>query len=131
MSIINTAEVQRLKKIKLDKAGGTLTGPLYLSGDPTNEFEAVNKGILDQEVTRIDNTISTLNGALNISRFEFSTPSSEWVVQHNMGTTRFNEKLLDVNERAFFAGVEVVDANTFKVHLSGMVVGAVEVSFGY
>jgi len=130
MSIINTAEIQKLKKAKLDKKGGTLTGSLYLQGDPTDNFEAVNKGYLDTEVNRIETTVSTINGAFNISRFDFNTPSSVWVVQHNMGTTRFSEKLLDSNNRPFFAGIEIIDENTFRVHLSELTTGAVEVSFG-
>jgi len=131
MSIINTAEIQKLKKAKLDKKGGTVTGPLYLQGNPTDNFEAVNKGYLDTEVSRIDQSIATANGAFNISRFEFSTPSSVWVVNHNMGTTRFSEKLLDINNRPFYAGVEIVDENSFRVHLTEMITGAVEVSFGF
>lgn len=144
MSIINTAEIQKLKKTKLDKKGGSMTGPLYLQGDPVENFEAVNKGYLDTEVnridlvvtsnsddvSRIDQNLAVATGAFNISRFEFTVPSSEWIVEHNMGTTRFSEKLLDKNNRSFFASIEVIDNNSFKVYLSEMMTGAVEVSFG-
>lgn len=131
MSIINTAEIQKLKKSKLNKGGGSLSGPLYLQGDPLDNFEAVNKGYLDDNVSRIDVSIENINHTFNISRFEFNVPSSEWVVEHNMGTTRFNEKLLDKNNRPFFANVEIIDNNIFKVILSEMITGSVEVSFGF
>ncbi len=138
MSIINTAEIQKLKKSKLDKKGGSLNGPLYLSRDAVDELEAVNKGYVDHSVVRIDQTINVIDSSVdkisstfNISVFEFNVPSSEWLVVHNMGTTRFNEKLLDKNHIPFFASVEIIDDNSFKVYLSEMQTGRVEVSFGY
>jgi hypothetical protein len=45
--VATTALVATTAQLKLDKAGGTMTGPLTLSADPTAAFGAVTKGYVD------------------------------------------------------------------------------------
>jgi hypothetical protein len=47
MSIINTADIGKLKKNKVALAGGTMTGVLVLSGDPTLNLHASTKQYVD------------------------------------------------------------------------------------
>lgn len=46
----------------LPLAGGTLTGPLTLSGDPTNTLHAVSKRYIDGIVGGINDILDSLNG---------------------------------------------------------------------
>lgn len=50
---------------KLDLAGGEMTGPLILHGDPNSDFAAVTKRYMDQAVTGIQDTLTTMGTAID------------------------------------------------------------------
>jgi hypothetical protein len=53
---------------KLNLSGGSMTGPLILSGNPTDVFEATTKAYVDAiAATKLDITGGTLNGDLDIT----------------------------------------------------------------
>lgn len=46
----------------LPLAGGTLTGPLVLSGEPTQDLHAANKGYVDAQIGDIATILDNING---------------------------------------------------------------------
>jgi hypothetical protein len=64
-----------------------------------------------------------------IYRYTISTASDSWIIQHNKNTSVFQEKLYDSNGSQFLAYVEILDANSFKVHLTESITGYVDVFF--
>jgi hypothetical protein len=61
--------------------------------------------------------------------FDFSA-ALEWVVEHNMGTRVFMEKLINENGERFFANVQIVSEMEFRVLLTEAIAGRVDVAFG-
>ena len=66
--------------------------------------------------------------ASTFKRYEF-TNATEWVIQHNMNTRNFVESLTDFNGNRFYASVEILDQNSFKVNLTEASSGSVNVVF--
>lgn len=63
-----TGNVQTQLNAKLDKSGGTLTGPLVLPGAPTENLQAATKQYVDQEAAKkLNLTGGTLIGPLVLS----------------------------------------------------------------
>ena len=61
-------------------------------------------------------------------RYEF-TNALEWLVNHNMNTTLFSEMLVDSYGRRFYAPLQIIDSNTFKINLTSATSGRVDVIF--
>lgn len=53
----------------------------------------------------------------------------EWLVVHNMNTTIFTEVLADSHGRRFFAPLQIIDNNSFKINLTEATSGSVDVMF--
>lgn len=66
---------------------------------------------------------------VRIYKYNITTASVSWIIQHNKNTTSFQEKLFDANGERFHAFVEIIDPNSFKVHLTESITGHVEVFF--
>ena len=62
-------------------------------------------------------------------RFAFAE-SLEWVVTHNRNTLCFIERLRDAEGNSFWAPVQILDANRFRVQLGEATAGTVDVIFG-
>ena len=63
-----TSNVQTQLNSKLSKSGGTMTGALTLSGDPTAASHAVNKSYVDDSLSgKLDKSGGTMTGALTLS----------------------------------------------------------------
>lgn len=65
---------------------------------------------------------------VDIRRWVFPS-STEWVINHNIGTERFFEKVYDASGRRVWTHVETVDANTIVVHFPVPVAGYIDVFF--
>ena len=76
----------------LPLTGGTLTGPLTLSGEPSGEMEAVNKGYVDEQVGGMFKKITSAqvgaSGAItlpeNLSQYEIIFLSVRYKAGSNM-----------------------------------------------
>ena len=68
------------------------------------------------------------NNPVIVERYQFSN-ALEWVVTHNKGTDQFVETLTDANGDRFFAKIQIIDLNTFKVNLTAAISGTVDVLF--
>jgi len=66
---------------------------------------------------------------VRIYRYEINTAATTWIIQHDKNTTSYSEKLYDANGDSFYAFVETIDADSFRVHLSESITGHVEVFF--
>ena len=64
----------------------------------------------------------------NIKHFDF-IESIEWVVQHNMNTRFFVERITDSQGQQIFAKVTVIDNNSFVIKLTEAISGSVDVMF--
>ena len=66
---------------------------------------------------------------LRTYRFNVTSASTTWIIQHNKNTSSYSEKLYETNGSRFYAHVETIDANSFKVYLSENITGYVDVLF--
>ncbi len=66
---------------------------------------------------------------LKTFRYVINSAANQWVIQHDKGTTSFHEKLFETDGTPFLAYVEIIDSNSFKVHLSETITGYVDVIF--
>lgn len=64
-----------------------------------------------------------------MKQFEFSTPSLEWLVQHNFETTDFTYQIQDENNSMIIADLEVLDENQVIVYFTEAVSGKLVLSF--
>jgi hypothetical protein len=66
---------------------------------------------------------------LKTERYFINSAANSWIIQHNKGTSSFHEKLFEADGSQFFAYVETIDVNSFKIHLSETITGYVDVIF--
>lgn len=83
--------------------------------------------------TSVTEAINQLNTSLaavgnNARRYNF-TESLTWLVQHNMNTTQFFERLTSTTGERFNATVNILDQNAFEVKLTEATAGFVDVIF--
>jgi len=64
-----------------------------------------------------------------LKRFEFTEASLVWHVMHSMSSTIFDATPKNSDGTPMSARIEVVDANSFKVHLTAAMTGMVDVRF--
>lgn len=64
-----------------------------------------------------------------VERYEFDTPSLQWVISHNRNTTRFVATTVDSIGNQFFAGIKTIDDTTFVVNMTTAMAGYVDVVF--
>jgi hypothetical protein len=62
-------------------------------------------------------------------RYEFTQPSSLWVIEHNMNTVKFMERLYNGEGKSMFANIDVINETSFVVRLTQAMVGWVDVEF--
>lgn len=67
--------------------------------------------------------------AMSWERFAFDS-SLTWTVVHNKNTRKVIETLTDINGSRFYAGINIVDANSFEVLLADATAGTIDVIFG-
>lgn len=95
----------------------------------TNATDAKTNLGLASVATTANYTELTNKPVVRIYRYDVTTAAVSWVIQHNKNTTSYQEKLFDSNGDRFYAYVETLDADSFKVHLSESITGHVEVFF--
>ena len=61
--------------------------------------------------------------------YSFVTPSSTWVVTHNLGTYNFSASLMDSSNRQMFAGVKAVSENQVIIYFTEPVSGTANFMF--
>lgn len=91
-----------------------------------NSQDVVNIKSLKEFVTI---TASSIQASTSLVRFNFTVPSLQWLVNHNRGTTLFQEMIRDEEMNQMLAPIEVVDSNNFIVHLTEAMPGIVDVRF--
>jgi hypothetical protein len=67
-------------------------------------------------------------GANNTESYDFSS-SLTWTVTHNRNTTKFIESIYDTDGTRVYAGVEIVDSNSFTVNFTEPVSGSINLVF--
>lgn len=102
-----------------------------LLGDEVNTDGAVALS----STTSVTEAIAQLNVKLgtvgnNTRRYEFAE-SLTWLVEHNMNTTQFFERLTSVTGERFNASINILDENSFEVKLTEATAGYVDVIFTY
>ncbi len=80
----------------LSSAGGTLTGPLILSGDPLQTMEAVNKSYVDGILSNI-NAANLTTGTLSVGRM----PAFTGDITNTQGTANFTLKASGVSPGSY------------------------------
>ena len=68
------------------------------------------------------------NNPVITERYVFND-ALEWIVKHNKNTDKFVETLTDASGSRFFAKVQIIDLNTFKIKLTAAISGTVDVLF--
>lgn len=97
--------------------------------------------VLNVEVTPLDFALSTgqfphcppeiiyrQSGVL-FKEYHFPVPALEWPVTHNMGTTRYLEKIMDAQGRRLIVGLDDETANGFVIRFSEPEAGKVILMF--
>ena len=106
-----------------------------VAGYATKEYVDLNDNVLSTRITEekenVVRYVDDQNNRIRIFQFVFVEPTLEWVINHGMGTRRFNYKLLDETGNEFMAKVDIIDSNSFSVNVTKKVAGVVEVSFSY
>ena len=74
------------------------------------------------------NEWQSLKPRLNIHRYSFSS-TLNWIVTHNMNTTRFKETLLTETGQRFYAQLNIIDLNSFQVLVTQETTGYVDILF--
>ena len=113
------AEFQTGEHIGLEHGG---TGGSNAAEARTN-LELANIATTSDYVALINNPV------LRTFRYVINSAANQWVIQHDKGTTSFHEKLFETDGTPFLAYVEVIDSNSFKIHLSETITGYVDVIF--
>lgn len=73
--------------------------------------------------------VAAINHAVpSFASYSFNN-ALEWIVNHNKNTVVFNETLTDAYGNRFYAPVQIIDSNTFKVKLSTATSGTINVIF--
>lgn len=68
-------------------------------------------------------------GTSQAVRYYFGTPSRTWLIEHNKNTDMFLTKLVDSNGEIFYAKISDVTMNSFKVNMTIITSGYVDVFF--
>lgn len=79
-------------------------------------------------ITQLNNKLETVGN--NARRYDFPEGLT-WLVQHNMNTTQFFERLTSVTGERFNASINILDENSFEVKLTEATAGYVDVIFTY
>lgn len=108
---------------------GESVGLPYGGTGATNAADARTNLELASIATTSDYNDLINKPVLKTFRYAITEPSLIWTINHNRNSTSFREKLFDSEGSQFHAYVEIVDANTFKVHLSENITGYVDVFF--
>lgn len=104
--------------------------PVDIAAEPDNSRKVVNVESVKTYVENL-NTISQTEAQtkFGLQRFTFGEAALEWLVQHNRNTDLFDATIKDSNHNPMLARIEIVDANSFKVHLTQAMTGIVDVRF--
>jgi hypothetical protein len=86
--------------------------------------------IYDGKISELRDSDWLSVGVPSFQRFIFATPSSEWVVNHNMATTYFLTTIRDSDNNLMVgAVVDIIDESTFIVRFTGAEAGHIDVLF--
>lgn len=99
------------------KAGDTMTGPLILSGAPTQSSEAATKGYIDNLFQNIGD------------KYIQATPASTWTIAHNRNTTHILVQVIEGNEIVIPDRIVFIDANTIEVSFGAPISGSANMLF--
>ena len=126
-------------KVIDDASGNSIGFSEYQVGDAvglehggtgsTNITDAKNNLELATVATTASYSDLNTKPMININRYDITTPSNIWVVNHNKNTTSFQSELFDSEDNRFFAKTVKTDVNTFTVFLTESISGHIEVVF--
>lgn len=106
-----------------------------LLGDAATAAGNTSGAVSLSSTTSVTEAITQLNIKLetvgnNARRYDFPEGLT-WLVQHNMNTTQFFERLTSVTGERFNASINILDENSFEVKLTEATAGYVDVIFTY
>jgi hypothetical protein len=101
----------------LQKTGGTVTGPIYYNNEIIFSNQLATKDYVDQKV----NEIPIKQGY----RVFISTPSEEWIVNHNLGRIPIVQ-VRDESGEVVFAYIKPLDNNRVYINVKPAMRGWVE-----
>ena len=130
-----TIPIRVLKDANNDTTGlsefqtGESVGLVHGGTGATNATDARNNLGLSSVAATGSFTDLSDKPIVRIYRYDITSATTTWVIQHDKNTTSYSEKLYDNNGDRFYAFVETIDADSFRVHLSESITGHVEVFF--
>ena len=83
----------------VSKSGDAMSGPLYLSGDPTEDFQAASKGYVDSSINSIAVGVSSVGADAPLSSSGGSTPTIS-IDDNAIGTAKIADGAITSNKLA-------------------------------
>lgn len=117
LSTLNVQDaLEELDSEKLSTAGGSMTGPLTLSGAPPSTNDAISKGYLDAELASLP-TVNTVG-----YHHTQAVAASTWGINHALGTEFVNVSVY-VDTGGYYTqmiptSVKIIDVNNVEVAFS-------------
>lgn len=98
----------------LSASGGTMTGPLILSGDPTLPNEAVTKNYVDTKLASLSQNAGFV--------YHSEIPQKVWSVLHNLGKY-CSITVVDDNKNVIYPDITYVSENEIQVSATSELTG--------
>lgn len=98
----------------LSASGGTMTGPLILSGDPTLPNEAVTKNYVDTKLVSLAKDANFV--------YHSEVPQKVWSVLHNLGKY-CSIIVVDDNKNVIYPDITYVSENEIQVSATSELTG--------
>lgn len=98
----------------LSASGGTMTGPLILSGDPTLPNEAVTKNYVDTKLASLSKDAGFV--------YHSEIPQKVWSVLHNLGKY-CSITVVDDNKNVIYPDITYVSENEIQVSATSELTG--------
>jgi hypothetical protein len=61
--------------------------------------------------------------------YRFTTPSTTWIIIHNLGTYNFSVSLMDSDNQQVYAGIKAVSENQIIIYFTEPITGIANVIF--
>lgn len=114
-------DVANLNSNKLDKSGGTMTGPIVLSGAPTTDLQASTKKYVDDTVST---QVTALIGGAPAA-YDTLKEVADWIATDTTGTAALTTSVANKVDKVDGKGLSTNDFTTAeKTKLAGITAGA-------
>lgn len=112
--IYTTFQIKNGENGGLSASGGTMTGPLILSGDPTLPNEAVTKNYVDTKLVSLAKDANFV--------YHSEVPQKVWSVLHNLGKY-CSIIVVDDNKNVIYPDITYVSENEIQVSATSELTG--------